>query len=117
MATERRFRYPRSHRLQGKLNFAAVYEQGLKQAHGPIVVFARPNDLPHPRLGLSVSRTVGIATNRNLIKRRLREAFRIQQHDWPRGYDLVIVVRAHKPLMLAEYQKLLSGLMVRIVKQ
>jgi ribonuclease P protein component len=114
MPGERRFSYPRMHRLTGKLNFAAAYERGTRQARGPIVVFARANELSHPRLGLSVSRRVGTAAKRNVIKRRLREAFRFLQHDWPRGYDLVIVVRPHEPRTLAEYQKLLSGLMIRI---
>jgi ribonuclease P protein component len=44
----------------------------------------------------------------------LREAFRLMQHDFPRGYDLVIVVRAHEPLMLADYQKILSGAAVKL---
>jgi ribonuclease P protein component len=115
MPAERRFTYPKTHRLSGKLNFAAVYDGGAKIVRGPLVVFARANDLPHARLGLSVSRRVGSAPRRNQIKRRLREAFRLLQHDWPagRGYDLVIVVRPHEPLMLADYQKLLSGLMVK----
>ena len=31
------------------------------------------------------------------------------QHDFPLGYDLVIVVRPHEPMTLADYQKALSG--------
>ena len=52
---------------------------------------------------------VGIAVRRNRIRRLLREAFRLMQHDFPRGYDLLIVVRPHEPLLLADYQKALSG--------
>ena len=109
-----RFTFPRTYRLTGKLNFAATYEQGLHESRGPLRIFARPNDLPHARLGLSVSRRVGTAPRRNLIKRRLRESYRLLQHDFPRGYDLIIVVRPHTPLELADYQRLLSSLIVKL---
>ena len=51
---------------------------------------------------------------RNRIRRLLREAFRLMQHDFPRGYDLVVVVRPHEPLMLAEYQRMLSAMVVKL---
>ena len=105
--------FPRTHRLSGKVAFAAVYDARLKESRGPLAVFSRLNGLPHPRLGLSVSRRVGTAPRRNRIKRLLREAFRAHQHDLPIGYDLVIVVRPHEPMILAEYQRLLSTLMLR----
>jgi len=100
--------------MSGKLVFKAVYDANLREARGPLLVFALPNELCHPRLGLSVSRRVGTAPRRNAIKRRLREAFRFMQHDLPRGYDLIIVVRPHEPLLLADYQRLLSGLMTKL---
>ena len=56
----------------------------------------------------------GTAPRRNQIKRMLREAFRLMQHDLPRGYDLVVVVRPHEPQLLADYQRLLSGLAVKL---
>ncbi len=108
-----RLRFPRSHRLSGKLAFSAVYDARSKESRGPLAVFSRPNGLPHPRLGLSVSRRVGTAPVRNRIKRLLREAFRAGQHDLPVGYDLVIVVRPHKPMILAEYQRLVASLSLR----
>jgi ribonuclease P protein component len=102
--------YPRTHRLSGKVAFAKVYDARVRQSRGPLTLYARPNGLTHSRLGLSVSRRVGTAPGRNRIKRMLRESYRLMQHDLPRGYDWIIVVRAHEPLALAEYQKLLSAL-------
>ena len=109
-----RFTFPRAYRLTGKLTFARTYEQSIVESRGPLRIFARPNALPHARLGLSVSRRVGTASRRNLIKRRLRESFRQMQHDIPRGYDLIIVVRPHEPLLLADYQRLLSSTVVKL---
>ena len=108
-----RHTFPRSHRLSGRLAFAAVYDAKEKSARGPLAIFSRPNGLPHPRLGLSVSRRVGNAVRRGRIKRLIREAFRSAQHDLPVGYDSVVVVRPHEPLILADYQKLFAHLTIR----
>lgn len=99
-----------SQRLSGRRAFAAVYAAA-KHARGPLVLYSRPNGLPQSRWGLSISRRVGPAVRRNRIKRLLRESIRLLQHDLPAGYDLIIVVRPHQPMELAEYQTLLSSLM------
>ena len=108
-----RHTFPRSHRLSGKLAFAAVYDVKAKESRGPLLLFSLPNDLGHPRLGLSVSRKVGNAVRRNRVKRLLREAFRGGQHDLPTGYDFVVVVRPHGPMILAEYQRLWTALTLK----
>jgi ribonuclease P protein component len=105
---------PKSRHLRRPAEFAAVYEARVRESRGPVTVYALPNELAHPRLGMSVNRKVGTAVRRNRIRRLLRESFRLMQHDFPRGYDLVVVVRPHEPLMLADYQKLLSGAVVRL---
>jgi ribonuclease P protein component len=106
--------YPRSHRLSSPLRFKAVYDARVRETRGPIVVYALPNDLGHSRLGLSVSRHVGVAPRRNRIKRLLRESYRAMQHELPAGYDLVIVVRPHVPFPLEEYQKILSAALTKL---
>lgn len=109
-----RYTLPKSRRLSKRAEFAAVYDGKVRESRGPLVVYARPNRLGWPRLGLSTSRKVGTAVRRNRIRRLLREAFRHLQFDLPSGYDLLIVVRPHEPLRLAEYQKLLQTLVVRL---
>ncbi|HEV2296138.1 MAG TPA: ribonuclease P protein component [Tepidisphaeraceae bacterium] len=114
MAETRRHTYPKSHRLGGRLQFAAVFDAKVRESRGPLTAYALPNNLAHPRLGISIGRRVGTAPKRNRIKRLLRESFRLMQHDLPCGYDFVIVVRPHAPLMLAEYQRLMSALAVKL---
>ena len=106
--------FRRTQRVRTPAQYAAVYDARVRESRGPLMLYALPNELGHCRLGLSVSRKVGTAVKRNRIRRLLREAFRHMQHDLPRGYDLVIVVRPHEPLILAEYQKLLMALIVRV---
>jgi ribonuclease P protein component len=105
---------PKSRHLRLPSEFAAVYEARTRESRGPLTVYALPNALGFPRLGMSVSRKVGTAVRRNRIRRLVRESFRLLQHDLPQGYDLVVVVRPHEPLILAEYQKLLTGMLVRL---
>ena len=112
--TARRHTYPKSHRLGGRLQFTAVFDAKVRESRGALTAYALPNELGHPRLGISIGRRVGTAPRRNRIKRLLRESFRLMQHDLPRGYDFVIVVRPHEPLMLADYQRLMSGTFVKL---
>ncbi len=109
-----RYTFRPSHRLRLPREFSAVYGAKTRESRGPLTVYALPNDLGHPRLGMSVSRKVGTAVRRNRIRRLIRESFRLLQHDLPQGYDLVVVVRPHEPLILAEYQKLLMAMLVRL---
>lgn len=108
---------PRSHRLSGRIAFRRVFDNGMRANRGPLAAYFLANDLPHPRLGLTVPRQVGSAARRNRIKRLLREAFRHLQHDFPAPCDLVLVVRPHEPLPLPEYQRILSALVIRAHRQ
>lgn len=101
--------FPKSHRLSGRKAFAAVFGHKLRKNAGPLSIVARPNSLPHSRLGLSVGRRVGSAVRRNRVKRLLREAYRLTRHELPRGYDLVVVVHPHEEMELADYQRLLAS--------
>ncbi len=106
--TTPRYRFSHTRRLHGRRAFAQVYAARVRHHAGSLTVYGKPNGLNLPRLGLSVSASVGSAVKRNRIKRLIREAFRLGQHDWPAAYDLVVVVHRHDPATLGEYQRLLS---------
>jgi ribonuclease P protein component len=57
-----------------------------------LYVFPR-EEAGEPRLGLSVSRKVGGAVQRNRVKRLLREAFALESAKLPTGTDAVVVAR------------------------
>lgn len=106
---DERLTFRARHRLSGARQFALTHREGIRKPRGPLVVIGRPNDLPHCRLGLSVSRRVGNAVKRHAIKRRVREAFRLSQHDLPPGYDLVVIVRPHTMMPMQRYLELLTS--------
>src|SRR6476646_8813759 len=108
------YSFGKSQHVRSRLAFSAVFEAKVRQSRGPLTAYALPTTLASSRLGLSVSRTVGTAPRRNRIKRLIREAFRLMQHDFPRPYDLMVVVRPHEPLILAEYQRILSAVMMKL---
>ena len=58
-----------------------------------IYAFVRQDDPKNRRLGLVTSSKVGIAVKRNLIKRRLREIFRLNKHKIKPGTDIVFILR------------------------
>ncbi|QDU94942.1 ribonuclease P protein component [Lignipirellula cremea] len=83
-------RFPPQRRLRSREDFAIFYADHLHAADEVLVLLARRNGRDVTRLGLSVSRKVGNAVERNRWKRRLREVFRQCQADLPPGLDLVI---------------------------
>jgi ribonuclease P protein component len=76
-------------------DFDRVFRHGRSFAGRELVLYVFPRgDEEAPRLGLSVSRKIGGAVDRNLVKRLLREAFAAESHRLPAGTDAVVVARA-----------------------
>ena len=88
-----RFRLLPQSRLQKKADFDRVYSRGQRAGDRHLLVFAAPNDGGRTRFGVSVSKKHGGAVKRNRLKRLLREAFRLLQHDLPSGLDLILIPR------------------------
>jgi ribonuclease P protein component len=98
MASKRR-------RLSRSGEFDRVYRDGYSQATRYLVLYMFPRkeeDREDVRLGVSVSRKVGGAVERNKVKRTLREAFWELGDQLPPRHDFVIVARAEIKELIAE---------------
>lgn len=98
MASKRR-------RLSRSGEFDRVYRDGSSHATRYLVLYAFPRkeeDREDVRLGVSVSRKVGGAVERNKVKRALREAFWALADTLPPRHDFVIVARAEISELIAK---------------
>lgn len=105
---------PKRARLSRSADFDRVMRRGRSHPSRELVlhVFPRGDDAGPPRLGLSVSRKVGGAVERNRVKRLLREAFARESSRLPAGTDAVVVARADAKA-LAEREGL-AGVQARL---
>jgi len=87
------FRFGPHEHLRRPQDFRRVYERRKSASDSYLLVYGCENGLPYSRLGLSVSRKVGKAAERNRIRRLCREAFRLTRNDLPTGLDLVLISR------------------------
>jgi ribonuclease P protein component len=87
-------------RLSRSGDFDRVYRDGRSHANRFLVLYTFPRtaeateSTDETRLGISVSRKVGGAVERNAVKRALREAFwGIAEGSLPLDHDFVLVAR------------------------
>ena len=79
--------------LKGNRAFRRMYSKGKSAATGNLVLYIRRNGSRENRLGLTVGTKVGKAVRRNLVRRRLREIYRLHEGSFRRGWDIVAVAR------------------------
>ncbi len=100
------------HRLRKNSQFQAVYHKGKSVGARDIALMYLPSS--SLRVGFSVSRKVGIAVQRNLIKRRLRAAFRAEIPLIRQGLYIIV---ARPSAAGADYQSLRRSLRYLLKKQ
>ena len=111
------FGIAREQRLRRSQDFRRVYDLKQRAGDDHLLVFAAKNDVGVTRFGLSVSRKLGGAVKRARLKRLLREAFRLSQHDLPASLDLVLIPRADRDSQVEDYRASLESLTRRLAKK
>ena len=85
------YRFPRTARLLRRSDFVRVQGKGRRVHTQHFVILLVPN--AGQRLGVTVGRRVGGATQRNRVKRLVREVFRLNRELFPPDCDIVLVAR------------------------
>ena len=82
-------------RLRAEADFARVRSRGRSWRDRLLTLIVLPNEQAHNRYGFVVSKRVGNAVTRNLVKRRLREIMRLldRAERLSTGHDSLIIVR------------------------
>ena len=102
--------FPRESRLLRHADFDRVYREGKRHFSTNMTVFFRSRTEPPPtglRIGLTVSRALGGAVDRNRMRRRMREAVRMMRPVNAPAIDVVInpkrlVLRAEFDVVVKE---------------
>src|SRR5436305_171925 len=111
------FAFRPAEHLRRPVDFRRVYERRRSVSDEWLIVYGCENQLPHLRLGLSVSRKVGQAVLRNRLRRLYREAFRLSRHALPTGIDLVLIPRKSATPPLEELKRSLVRLVTQVARK
>lgn len=112
-----KFGLPRTRRLRSARDFAGVYRLRERAGDQHLLLFGAKNSLGETRIGLSVSKKHGNAVRRARLKRLLREAFRLSQHELPAGLDLILIPRQNSDAELEDYRASLERLSGRLARK
>ena len=94
-------------RLRTSTDFSTTVRSGVRNGRRNLVLYTASIGAGEPsRIGFIVSKAVGNAVTRNLVKRRLREAGALSLHT--HGTGLAVVVRALPAAANASWEQLLS---------
>jgi ribonuclease P protein component len=103
--------------LRRPTDFRRVYDRRRSVSDEWLIVYGCENELPHLRLGLSVSRKFGQAVQRNRLRRLYREAFRLTRAEMPVGLDLVLIPRKPEVPTLELLKRSLPALVLQVSRK
>jgi ribonuclease P protein component len=100
--------FPRSHRLTKKAEYNALFNKPNKISQPGWLILFKPNKKKHAKLGLIIAkRIINKATQRNTVKRIIRESFRNNKEKL-KGFDIIVLIQ--KQCNKLDKQKLREGI-------
>lgn len=83
----------RINRLKKRYQFNYVYKAGEHFSGKNIVLYATTSKTKSIKVGFAVTKKIGKAFKRNLVKRRLREIVRKQLPNLKQNYNIIVVAK------------------------
>lgn len=79
--------------IKSNKDFMRTYKKGRFSANKMLTVYFFPNKSPYNRIGITTSKKIGNAVQRNRAKRIIRAAYRNTEKLFPIGFDIIFVAR------------------------
>lgn len=83
--------FSKNKKLLNSQQFKTVLEQRNSARDSLLLLYAAENDTDFPRIGISIRKSIGKAALRNILKRLIREAFRVNQLEIPK-LDYIVMM-------------------------
>ena len=80
-------------RLKKRYQYNYVYKQGIKYYGKTIILYATPSKTKNIKVGFAITKKIGHAFKRNLIRRRLREIVYSEIVDLKQNYNIIVVAK------------------------
>lgn len=80
-------------RLKKRYQFSYVYKAGTHFSGHNLVVYATPSKTKNIKVGFAVTKKIGHAVKRNLIRRRLREIVFAEIPNLKQNHNLIVVAK------------------------
>ena len=87
------FSLSKTERLLNRKDFVNLNRFGIRYRTKHFTIIFKKNGLHFSRLGITANKKTGNAVTRNKVKRLIREYFRLNKSDLPKGYDIVFVAK------------------------
>ena len=81
--------------LKKNQDFQTVYRGGKSYANKYLVMYVMKNGTEKNRIGISVSKKVGNSVVRHHLTRLIREIYRLNEHHFKKGLDIIFIVRVN----------------------
>ena len=85
------FSFKKEERILKRAEFINLNINGARYYAKNFVVILKQNRSDITRLGITVSKRFGNSVKRNRVKRLIREFFRLNKQQIPKGYDIMII--------------------------
>jgi len=102
-------------RITKKRDYLTVYKQGARSYSEHFTIVACRSEMDTSRLGITVSKKVGNAVERNRIRRLVREFFRLNRSRLSVRQDIVII--ANKNIGSLTYQDVCAELESHLIEK
>jgi len=97
-----RFTFTKADRILKRREFIALSKFGRRVQNTEFIAYFLPAQHNRSRLGVTVTKKVGQAVERNRIKRLVREFFRLNRHCLSGNWDISIIVKRQSAEITSE---------------